>query len=228
MKAALDGLAGLAGKYDALSRRERVFVAVALLALTAVSIYSLLLGPALGQSQRLSAQIAQQRAELATIARETEQLSATLADPEAALKARLAAAHTGLNDADGQLRELQTSLVPPRQVADLLQRMLARRPGLHLVAMRTLAPVSATESAGGDGAAAPANAGQREAALFRHGFEIAVSGSYADLTAYLTELERLPQRLFWHRAVLRVGQWPTSTLTITVFTLSTDKTWLTV
>jgi MSHA biogenesis protein MshJ len=56
--------------------------------------------------------------------------------------------------------------------------------------------------------------------LFRSG--------YFDLLDYLDALERLPQRLFWDGFELRVTQYPQSVLTLTVYTLSPEKSWLTV
>jgi len=64
--------------------------------------------------------------------------------------------------------------------------------------------------------------------LYRHGVEISVEGSYPELLAYLAMLERLPWRVYWSEASLSTQAYPTSRLTLTLFTLSLDKTWLSV
>jgi MSHA biogenesis protein MshJ len=64
--------------------------------------------------------------------------------------------------------------------------------------------------------------------IFRHGLEIRVAGSYADLLAYVAELERSPQRLLWGGINLAVIVYPRSELTLTVYTLSRERDWLAV
>ena len=62
--------------------------------------------------------------------------------------------------------------------------------------------------------------------MFRHGLEITISGSYLDLYEYLSALERLPTQLYWGRAELSAGDFPETTLKLTVYTVSFDKAWL--
>ena len=62
--------------------------------------------------------------------------------------------------------------------------------------------------------------------VYKHGVELVVKGSYADLTQYLMRLEGLPWQMFWGKAELKVEEYPKATLTLTLFTLSLDKTWL--
>lgn len=62
--------------------------------------------------------------------------------------------------------------------------------------------------------------------MFKHGVELRVAGSYADLYDYLQRLEKLPARMFWSRATLNAGDYPKVTLTVTIYTLSLDKAWL--
>jgi MSHA biogenesis protein MshJ len=56
--------------------------------------------------------------------------------------------------------------------------------------------------------------------------KITVRGSYADLLQYLTALEKLPSQMFWGVAKMDVVQLPTAELSLTLYTLSLDKTWL--
>ena len=51
-------------------------------------------------------------------------------------------------------------------------------------------------------------------------------GGYADLTQYLQMLEKLPTQMFWGMADLNVVKYPQAELTLTLYTLSLDKTWL--
>ncbi|MBA5640196.1 type II secretion system protein M [Duganella sp. LX20W] len=74
-------------------------------------------------------------------------------------------------------------------------------------------------------AAAPAASKPREL-LYRHGVEIVLQGSYADMVQYMDALQALPSQLFWGKAKLDAGQYPSSRLTLTLYTLSLDTKWM--
>jgi MSHA biogenesis protein MshJ len=98
------------------------------------------------------------------------------------------------------------------------------------------APVPATTALANAGAPPPAPAPAPGPAapavkppdlLFRHGVEITLSGSYLDMIAYMEALESLPTQLFWGKAEFEVENYPNARLTLTLYTLSMDKKWMT-
>ncbi len=62
--------------------------------------------------------------------------------------------------------------------------------------------------------------------LYRHGVEITVRGNYLDMIDYMAALEGMPTQLFWGGAKLEVEEYPSSRLTLTMYTLSLDPKWL--
>ena len=76
-----------------------------------------------------------------------------------------------------------------------------------------------------EGAEAPA-AAKPAAGLYKHGVEIRLEGAYAELADYLVRLEKTPQKLLWSNLVLSADKHPKLVLTLTVYTLSLDRTWL--
>src|SRR5450759_1740870 len=64
--------------------------------------------------------------------------------------------------------------------------------------------------------------------IFKHGVRITVRGGYLDLMRYVTALEKMPAQMFWGEASLSVEKYPDAVFTLTVYTLSLDKTWLAV
>lgn len=62
--------------------------------------------------------------------------------------------------------------------------------------------------------------------LYRHGVEIALQGSYPDMVAYMEALEAMPSQLFWAQAKLDVEEYPRARLTLVLYTLSLDQTWI--
>jgi len=216
-------------RFNGLSLRERVLVAAAALVVAGFALHTLVLVPQLRAKARLVLQLQQGRGDLATLQSQLHELTAQVRDPDAPSRQRLADAHRQIERIDGELKAIGHNLVPPQNVSRLLQDLLAGKPGLRLVTLRTL-PVSGlvehkpAASPAADTVAPPEAA---EAGIYKHGVEITVAGGYGELVAYLSALERLPQQLFWSQASLH-AEYPLSTLKLTLFTLSLERTWLTV
>ena len=130
----------------------------------------------------------------------------------------------------------------------LLDSLLQSHRGLQLVSLRSVPVMSVAELIAGSGkaaiattaatpttptaaaapassASAPAAKDSRDAWLYRHGVEITVQGSYADMQAYLAALEHLPRRVYWGELKIDAQHWPANTMTVTVYTISLEKTW---
>lgn len=216
----------LAERYAALTQRERLLVALAVVLGPLLIGYSLFVDPMGKRARTMENGIAAQTASLTQLQTEAANLEHQLQiDPDAARRADLAALQDERDKLDGQLREFGASLVRPQDMNGLLERLLARQAGLRLVSLKTLAPQSVLgkEGAGREGEAKPA---ERAFDLYRHGVEIRVEGSFAQLQAYLVQLEKAPQRLLWGPLAYRVVDYPTAEMTLTVYTLSPERTWL--
>lgn len=230
-------IARLAARFDALARRERYLVALALIAGGGLLFWSLLIDPARMRQIAAERGIADQRAQLAALTAQSAALQAPGHDPEALATAELAAVKGQIEALYARYQALGGRLVAPQQVGTLLEELLGQHSGLRLLSLRTLpvAPVlgdtNAGKSAGksgGDGSTKAVAAASAEAAagLYQHGVEIRLEGSYAELTAYLERLENSPQKLLWNSVSLSAADHPRLVLTLTVSTLSLDRTWL--
>ncbi len=241
-----------ATKFDAISPRERLFIAVAILAVLALAGETAFIEPQLVKQKSAERQIEQQTVELTSAQQQIAVLEPRLKNPDAANHAALDRARGERSVIDTQLRGLEQTLVAPRQMAALLEDMLKHNQGLRLVSLRTLpvgplieprdAKLDNVDKAGATkepGMTAAAPAGMQvtaqlatnlvaETGIFKHGVEISVQGSYGELLSYLAQVEKLPQRMFWSNVRLKVDEYPRATLTLTVYTLSLDKTWLVV
>ena len=130
-------------------------------------------------------------------------------------------------------------------MADLLRQVLDKNGRLQLVELKTLPVSLLIEKPQADGIAAQptaANApdgplrqaqdGQKQPdsqkQIFKHGVSITVRGGYLDLLRYVTALEKMPAQMFWGEVNLSVEKYPDAVFTLTVYTLSLDKTWLAV
>ena len=213
----------LVAKVDGMSLRERALIFAAAAFALVSFINTLFLDPLLAQQKRLSSQVVQQQEKMKEVQSQlTGLLQAKQADKDAPQRERIRQLRERITQGDTFLKETQDKLVPPDKMAHLLEQVLAKNGRLQLVALNTLPVSSFIEPAAGSTQSAAAGGKQ----IFKHGVQITVRGSYADLTQYLKMLERLPTQMFWGMAKMNVVQYPQSELTLTLYTLSLDKTWL--
>jgi MSHA biogenesis protein MshJ len=212
---------------NARNSRERALIFFMVLVVAWSLLSSLLLDPLLARKKRLAQEVSQQQTEMQQLKAQIETvLSGGQVDPDAATRIRLAALNQKLEQSRAALQGVQQNLVPPERMARLLEDVLTQNRNLKLVSLKTL-PVSGVLEMPAESALAKTEEQKPAApAIYKHGVEIAVSGSYAELTRYLDTMEKLPWRMIWGKAEMRVDEHPHVTLTITLYTLSMDKTWM--
>jgi MSHA biogenesis protein MshJ len=239
-------------KIDALNPRERGLVFIAGIALLAVFANTVFLNPLAAKQKKLSLQLRQAQGEIAGTETDIAQrLQLHKIDPDAADKVRLKQLQAQLATMRDALHKVEADLVASDKIATLLENVLKKNSRLHLLSLHTLsgsmmdaniAPNEASPIVGGNALAAKINApaavpaattaaagetvGSNKGPIFRHEVEIVVQANYLDLLDYMTELEKLPWRLYWGNVQLDVIDYPNATLTMTVFTLSLDPQWL--
>jgi MSHA biogenesis protein MshJ len=224
-----------AARIDALKPRERAMVFVAAVVVAIFVVYAMFIEPAAARRKALSTRMTQQQTEMQALQAKIQAMQKQRADPDAANQARREVIQRQITEIDEALKDMQRSLVPAQNMKAVLQEVLARNPRLRLVALRTLPVAPLVEKSDKAEqpkvAAAPAAKPQDKPAtgtggVFKHGAEIMLEGSYADLHDYLVRLEKQSWRMFWARASLNAADYPRLTLTITLYTLSLDKAWL--
>jgi len=216
----------LEGWLDGRAERERLALLGAVALVVTALAYLGWVEPALHlRSAALARMADQQQLLLAAQAQQAETARVLGMDPSAALRERTVAVRKELTGIDGELGQLQRTLLPPDRMAGVLQQLLGRDPRVRLVSMRNLAPEPIDRAVPQAGVAQPAP--NRSAQVFRHGVEVVVEGSYLDLLAYLDTLERQPWQLFWGKVALE-ADYPRATLRLTLYTLSLDRAWLVV
>ncbi|MDO8291703.1 MAG: agglutinin biogenesis protein [Gallionella sp.] len=220
-------------RIDDMSLRERALIFAAAGFVVISLINAMLLDPLLAEQKVLSAQVIQKQEKMKELQATIQaQLQARRDNEYSPLRMRSAQLKQQLHELDGYLQNRRSRLVEPDKMADLLRQVLKKNGGLQLVALKTL-PVSlliekpqAANGAEQSAVTAHANDGQKQ--IFKHGVQISVRGSYPELLRYVSALERMPAQMFWGEVILNVEQYPYSVLTLTLYTLNLDKTWLTV
>jgi MSHA biogenesis protein MshJ len=216
----------LVERIDNATLRERALIFASLALLLVFIMDAVLIGGETARERRLSKDIAQRQTEMKSLQEQLQKMArARGTDPDRDKRKRLEGMNAETARLESAIAEEQRKFTAPSQMRVVLQGLLDRSHGVRLVDFKTLPAASISESRGGDKPAAkPASGGERF--VYRHEFELTVSGTYADLHRYLAELEKLPTRLHWGVAELNATKHPHLTLKLTVHTLSLDKAWM--
>lgn len=211
-------------KVDGMTLRERAMIFAAAAFAVVSLINTFFLDPLLAKQKSLSSQVTQQQERMKeTQAQLTALLQAKQADEHAPQRERIRQLREQIAEGDAYLKATQDKLVPPEKMAALLEQVLAKNASLQLVALDTLPVTLFIEPSAADMAN---KVSVQEKQIFKHGVKMTVRGNYADLMQYLAALEKMPTQMFWGMAKLNVVQYPNAELTLTLYTLSLDKTWL--
>jgi MSHA biogenesis protein MshJ len=226
-----DRIKKLLARFDALSRRERIAVSVGAWLLVLLVMDTLAITPAQRQSKAAENAIGSKQTEVKGIEQEIAVLRGRKAqDPEAAVKQRIGELEQRIALIDGQLKSAKTQIVPPEKMAGLLEQLLRRNKRLELVSLRSVTPEAVVKNEAA--AAAEKGAASQEAApadgLYRQGMELTLNGSYGDMLDYVAQIEQLPWKIFWGRMEMKVEDYPRARLVLNVYTLSLDKTWISI
>jgi len=207
-----------AERIDALTLRERVLIFIAAALVLIAFAYLGFISPLMEKDKRLGLEVARRQTELAMLQAQLQAMARSgEMRPDEANHARLAGLQRQLAQLDEQIGDAASRFTSPQRMRDVLQEILARSPRLQLVDLKTL-PVDLFAHSDARG----------PRPIYRHAFELTVSGAYLDLYAYLRQLEGLPTRLYWRKADLVAGDYPKAVLRLTVYTLSFDPSWMSV
>jgi len=208
-----------AKRVDAMSLRERVFVFLGAVAVVVLIANNALLEPILRRQKMNSQTNEQQQEEMRAMQAQLQAYAtARVSEGAKAKRQRLEKRRAELVELDRELVGKQGELVTPDRMTRMLSEILRRNPEVDLLSLRSLPPTALTQ--------VPTQSPGAVAALYRHGIEITVSGTYFRMLSYVTELERNRARIFWGDMDLQAGAYPTITLKITLYTLSPEKTWM--
>ncbi|HEY4080289.1 MAG TPA: hypothetical protein VGM81_06305 [Burkholderiaceae bacterium] len=205
-------LGWLMERLDRRPLRERQLMLGGLLALTLWCACANGLEPACAHwaAARLGAQ--QVQAEQAALQQQRAEAQAQARAAAQSLTAELDAWRQRVHQSEALLAQRGGQLMPAREMVGMLDALLRQHRELTLLSLNKLPENTISEALPGT--------------LYRHGVELQVQGSYADLLAYCRALEALPQHLLWGDMSLAADDYPRVRLTLNVYTLSQDKSWL--
>jgi MSHA biogenesis protein MshJ len=216
-------LRDLMDRFDQLSLRERVIVLIAALLLITLIWDSTFMAPLDKERKNRMQQIDALRAEVSGLDQSIEALVGQgAADPKQSSHATADTLRAEIQEIDRRLAGVTSGLIAPKEMAQVLEQVLARASRLTLLGLRTLPPQGVV-APGSDPAGQP---GQAAAQIFKHGVELELTGSYLDTLYFLQALEALPWRFFWDRLEFTVEEHPRGRVKLRVYTLGLEEGWI--
>ncbi len=202
----------LARAFESRTRRERFWVAgLATLGIPLAILFGWV-EPQWRAQRTLAADVERLHKEQSAL----KAMASTPFDPNAQARAELQRIEAQMAETLTGLADLSRTLVAPEEMPLLLEGLLRRQPGVRLVGLRSLASE----------AVKPQAESTRTLALYRHGIDVELEGSWADLHGYLRSIEQLPKRLLWGELTLQADKYPKVGLKLTLYTLSTESAWM--
>lgn len=214
----------LTRRFDARPQRERMVMLLALAALSFWLADKLWITPSFNRARAASTQLAGARGELDTLRADLARLRALGAEQQRSLQAELGATRSRVEAGSAALRAYEDTLVGADRMVELLEQMLPQHGRLKVRELKSLGRADLLAPAGA--AQAASASASTSASVYRHGVELTLEGSYADLLEYLQALEKMPRRVLWGGMSMKVEQHPKVVLTLRLYTLSLDRGWL--
>lgn len=211
--------ARLRDRYGELSLRERILVALTLVALTWLG-WAFTLGDGLGATRaRLAGAVVALENRIGDARAEQERLeSGAASDPDAGLRRERQRLGQQIDELDARLGSTLDRFVDPERMPALLEDVIRHHDRLALTRMESL-PAEPMELVPDGGDAATVR-------VYRHPLRLTLEGSYFDVMAYLAELETGPWELGWRRLDYAVSRYPTARVTLEIETLSRERSWI--
>ena len=207
---------GLAARIDDMSLRERAMLFASASLVIVVFAHVVLIDPVLRRQKSLIDRVTRDQSQINAVRGQIEQIvKAGDSAPRHPDEQAIETLQREIAEADREMAARQGSLIAPERLPALLKELLGPGQAVRLESLRLL-PGEALRAGAGD------------AALYRHGVELALKGSYFDLLRYLEELEKHSSALLWGSVELQVEQYPEVRLRLVIQTLSPNASLLSI
>ncbi|MFQ6371864.1 MSHA biogenesis protein MshJ [Shewanella sp. YIC-542] len=207
-------LGELPAKFSALSRRERVMVAMVCWLLVLVVLYL----PLEARWQQYQQQHQQwqltekmrlgNQAQIALLQQKLAQ------DPNQPLQQRVDQLQQQITVLDQRLNSETVDLIPAERMPTLLSKLLSQSPGVTLQQFHSIAPTPLLV------------VGENEQArmnLYSHGISLTFRGDYFSVLKFVRAVENMPEKLYWQQLDYQVQQFPMASVELALYTVSINK-----
>jgi MSHA biogenesis protein MshJ len=207
-------------KFLKVSLREQLLILFCGLAVVIFLMYTFLLGPVLDSSEKLQQNSVSAQKELTTLVGQVSNLYDKIkTDPNEPVRERIEILKGQIQNITEQFEAQTSNLVPANKMASILESVLAGSKGLKLIELQSIAPTPILLEQ-------PKEGEEPKASIYRHGVKLVFEGNYFDIQRYLEKIELLPWQFYWQKFDYLVGDYPTASVELEIYTLSTNKAFI--
>lgn len=199
--------------------RERILLLGAGAALIVAVWYYQFFVPVQQNLSQSHSSLEQVEAQLGKLKRTRQRLEAeTTQDPDARLRGEIAELHNELERIQEEIGAEVPSFIPPQMMRQVLEEILAERPGARLVNLQRIPAQPVIKGGDSDSADSPQ--------VYRHAIELVIEADFPSTIDYLHELEALPWQFAWDLLDYQVVDYPWALIRLQMHTLSGHRRWL--
>lgn len=211
----------LSEKLNALTVRERGIIFATLLVAFYMMFQLLVFDPLLADRNRLMAQEADLKKQIDSVRVEiAEVIAESTFDPNKSIREKIEKEREQTLRYQQEIQAITDKLIEPRQMSDVLASLLNKESGLKLTSVKSLSAKPVTLNGMTKMSQGDANA---QANLYQHTLLLEMEGQYDQVKKYLSQVERLPEKVFWKNLAFQMQDYPMGRLSLEVYTLSTSK-----
>lgn len=201
-------------RFDEMSAREKVLIALCGLVTVVMLLFTLVLEPKLNEVTSNDKQLRNLKQTNQQTEIEILRIQAQLKkDPNAEIDQAISQLLTESQHLSMQLSEIIEHLITPSQMASLLESVLEQQSGIHLLSLQTLPAEPITED----------KEASQYSGYYVHPVRMELTGDYFSIANYLTKLERLPASYYWRSFSYKVEDYPKAKLVLEVYTLGSRE-----
>jgi MSHA biogenesis protein MshJ len=211
-------LTKLAERIDEMLLRERAMLFIVVMGALYAFASMVFLAPLQTEQARLENELRSKREQVQGFDRQIQVIAEENSKVGSGQRGRVSILREKLASLDASLTGITQGLVPPKDMARLIEQVLKKNRALEVIRMENLPPAPLVDTKDGIKAA--------QQTVYKHGMRIQFRGRYPDIVNYLRALEALPWKLFWSEVSLQAETYPLSTITLVVYTLSLQQGWI--
>ncbi|AZG71830.1 MSHA biogenesis protein MshJ [Shewanella livingstonensis] len=204
-------------KFNELSQRERILIALALFVVVGMLLYmplESLWKQQQGLQNQLEAVQQENSISIQQVALYEERLQL---DPNQDYQQRLQLITEQMQLIDTDLTNQMVDMVPADYMPTVLANLLGNVKGVSLLSFASIAPKALLQV--GDGS---------KVNLYSHGIKLILQGDYFSILAFIKAVESMPDKLYWKRLDYRVESHPGALVELELYTLSVNKDFISV
>ena len=203
-------------KINALSARERIIMTGVLVFVFVGIVDFTMLQPNAKDRKKIESGLTSINNEMSALTGQIEKLELALKnDPNRLLAESIDSLVQKIGQVDSRIEQETGGMISPEKMPYVLGELLSEKSGLSVQSIETKSAVNILGEEEGKTSENPA--------IYQHGVELKLQGSFFQLMHYLEAIERYPVKLIWNELDYTIDQYPKGALVLNISTLSLQE-----